>query len=97
MDSWIALRDGWWVAVYEHKLLAFHVSHTAVRFDNMEIMDVACGYDSQSIKILLASGMILEWRPSEDPEPIEIGEANGEFFIGEGALYDEGEIEFLFT
>ena len=95
MDNWIVLRNGWWVAVYEHSLLAWNRQKSIARFDNMEIMDVSIRASKTSILIVLASGQVLEWRPQEDPLPKEIAEVEGEFFIGDGITFNDGEIEHL--
>ena len=95
MEKWIDLRDGWWVAVYEYSLVAWHRTRSVLRFDNMEIMDVSVRASQTSIVILLASGQVLEWRPQEDPLPKEIAQVDGEFFIGDGITFNEGELEYL--
>ena len=95
MEKWIGLRDGWWVAVYEHTLVAWHRAKSVLRFDNMEIMDVASRSSHRGVLILLASGQVLEWRPQEDSLPFEVAEVEGEFFIGDGIIFNNGELEYL--
>ena len=95
MDKWIALRGGWWVAVYEQSLVAWNRQNSIARFDNMEIMDVSTRASKTSVLIVLASGQVLEWRPQEDPLPKEITEVEGDFFIGDGITFNGGEIEYL--
>ena len=95
MENWIDLRDGWWVAVYEHSLVAWHRTQSILRFDNMEMMDVSVRACQSRVLILLASGQVLEWRPEADPLPKEIAQAEGEFFIGDGIIFNDGELEYL--
>ena len=95
MERWIDLRDGWWVAVYEHALVAWHRTQSILRFDNMQIMDVSTRASQRSLLILLASGQVLEWRPQEDPLPQEISAVEGDFFVGDGIVFNDGDLETL--
>ena len=58
-------------------------------------MDVSVRASKTSVLIVLASGQVLEWRPQEDPQPKEIAEVEGDFFIGDGITFNDGEIEYL--
>ncbi len=93
MEKWFDLSSGWWVAVYEHALVAVHPKYRQKRFDNFDIMDVTMRADRTGILILLATGSVLEWRPQEETEPVEIAEVEGDQFIGEEMIYSEDGIE----
>lgn len=94
MERWEALKDGWWVAIYDTTIVVWHPKECMLRFDNSDIMDVSIHCNRESILILLASGSVLQWSPMIDTMPQEIAAVEGEFFIGAGALYVDGEIEF---
>ena len=95
MDKWYDLGD-WWIAVYDTRLVAQHPTSSTLRFEHPDIMDVTMRADKSSLLILLATGIVLEWRPAEDPVPIEISDVEGDRFVGEDVLFCDGELEQLF-
>lgn len=97
MDYCLALSTGWWVAVYDTSIVVVHTKRTTKRFDNSDIMDVIVRTGQKSILILLATGLVLEWNPEVDSMPCEIGETDGELFIGDDLVYVDGDVEYLFS
>ena len=95
MDDWLALRDGWWLAIYENSLHALHRTKSTLRFDSLDIMDVSIPSGRNSVLILLATGQVLEWCPNLDPIPQEVAEVEGELFIGDGMIFNNGEVELF--
>jgi hypothetical protein len=95
MEQWYDLGD-WLVAVYDTILVAQHPTSSTLRFENPDIMDVTMRADKSGVLILLATGSVLEWRPQEDPVPVEISEVEGDRFVGEDLIFCDGELEQLF-
>ena len=95
MEEWLSLKDGWWIAIYEHSLQAWHRTKSSLRFDSLDIMDVSVRSGQRSVLILLATGQVLEWQPDLDPMPQEIAEVEGDLFVGDGMIFNNGEVEHL--
>jgi len=94
MEDWVALRDDWWVAVFEETMVVWHPRYSAERIDLDDVLDVHVCSNRREVLILDVNGGITRWTTHRTMDVL-LESSDADRFIGDRALLCDEEIMLI--